>query len=82
MTKALTIPRTLAVVFNWCTEADSVECIASLLVDGTPGLEALIVDDASLDGSTARVAAHVHALAYLQTGENLGYAGGNLLAIE
>ena len=82
MTQGLAIPRTLAVVLNWCAEADSAACIASLLADGTPGLEVLIVDNASPDGSGARLAARFPALAYLQTGENLGYAGGNLLAME
>lgn len=82
MNQALAIPRTRAVLLNWCAEADSVACIASLLADATPGLEVLIADNASPDGSGARVAAHFPALAYLQTGENLGYAGGNLRAME
>ena len=41
-----------------------------------------ILDNASPDGSGSRVAANFPALAYLQTGENLGDAGGNLRAME
>ena len=74
--------RTIAVVLNWCAEEDAAACITSLLADATPGLEVLIVDNQSPDGSGARLAARFSSLAFLQTGENLGYAGGNLRAIE
>lgn len=57
-------------------------CIASLLADATLGLEVLIVDNASPDGSRVLVAAHFPALAYLQTVENLGHAGDNLRAMD
>ena len=82
MTVAMGERRTLAVVLNWCAEEDSAACVASLLADETPGLELLIADSASPDGSGDRLAARFPGVAYLQTGANLGYAGGNLLAME
>jgi len=74
--------RTIAVVLNWCAEEDTAACVASLLADVIPGLDVLIVDNQSPDGSGARLAARFSSLAFLQTGANLGYAGGNLRAIE
>jgi GT2 family glycosyltransferase len=74
--------RTLvAVVLNWCAEEDSTRAIGSLLAESTPGLTVLLVDNASPDGSGPRLASRHPQLPYLQTGANLGYAGGNQRAI-
>ena len=72
----------VAVVLNWCAEDDSVGAITSLLAQEAPGLTVLIVDNASPDGSGDRLAARFPQLPYLQTGANIGYAGGNQRAIE
>ena len=74
--------RTIAVVLNWCAEEDTAACVESLLADRTPELDVLIVDNDSVDGSGARLASRFSSLGYLQTGANLGYAGGNQRAIE
>jgi len=76
------LPSIVAVVLNWCAEQDSVRAVDSLLAQGTPGLTVLIVDNASPDGSGDRLAARFPHLPFLQTGANLGYAGGNQRAIE
>jgi hypothetical protein len=72
----------MAVVLNWCAEADTSACVESLLGGGYPGLEVLIVDNSSPDGSGERLRARYPDLHYLQMPENLGYAGGNQRAIE
>lgn len=72
----------VAVVLNWCAEEDSARAIASLQAAAPPGLTILIVDNASPDGSGARLRSRFPHLPFLQTGANLGYAGGNQRAIE
>jgi len=72
----------VAVVLNWCAESDSARAVQSLLDHGGDGVTVLLVDNASPDGSGPRLHAHFPDIPYLQTGANLGYAGGNQRAIE
>ena len=72
-----TVERVVVVVLNWNREADTRECLASLDADRSAPHTILLVDNASEDGSGARLHAHFPGVAYLQTAENLGYAGGN-----
>lgn len=69
-------PRTLAVVLNHQRETLTTQCVESLSRSTHPP-EILIVDNASPDGSGARLQAKFPQHHYLQTGGNLGYAGGN-----
>ena len=73
----MTAPRVTAVVLNWCNEHDTIECLDSLERQHYPALTILLVDNGSHDGSGARLHARYPAISFLQTGENLGYAGGN-----
>ena len=75
-------PRVLAAVLNWCAEKDSAACVASLMADSSAPVDVLIVDNASPDGSGDRLHAAFPQHPFLQTGANLGYAGGNMRAIE
>lgn len=74
--------RVTAIVLNWCREADTVACLESLVSTRYDGLEVLLVDNGSPDGSGDRLHARFPAADYLQTGTNLGYAGGNNRGIE
>jgi GT2 family glycosyltransferase len=74
--------RVVVVVLNWCGENDTIACIESLRRSSYPDLSILIVDNASADGSGERLHSRFPDFAYLQTGENLGYAGGNNRAFE
>ncbi|CAN5748107.1 N/A [soil metagenome] len=67
----------VAVVLNWNNEGDTAACLDSLLAQEGVSLEILLVDNASADGSGARLHERYPAVHYLETGENLGYAGGN-----
>jgi GT2 family glycosyltransferase len=75
-------PGVVAVVLNWCGESDTIACIESLRRSTYDTLEILLVDNASPDGSGERLHARFAELPYLQTNENLGYAGGNNRAFE
>ena len=75
-------PRVLAAVLNWCAETDSANCVTSLVASDWPALEILIIDNASPDDSGNRLAQRFPEHHFLQTGKNLGYAGGNALACD
>jgi GT2 family glycosyltransferase len=70
-------PRVAAVVLNWCGERDTAACLESLRAQTHPALDVLLVDNGSPDGSGDRLHAAHPDVPYLQTGENLGYTGGN-----
>lgn len=70
------------IVLNWNGEEDTASCLDSLLAQSGVTLEILLIDNASPDGSGERLHARYPAMCYLQTGENLGYAGGNNRGIE
>ena len=70
-------PKVVAVVLNWCGEEMAAACIRSLQEDPYPNMEILLVDNGSPDGSGDRLHARLPDIPFLQTGENLGYTGGN-----
>ena len=69
--------RVTAIVLNWCKEADTAACLESLAASRYDALDVLLVDNGSPDGSGGRLHTRFPAVDYLQTGVNLGYAGGN-----
>ena len=74
--------RVTAVVLNWCNEHDTRACVDSLERQDYPALTILLVDNGSPDGSGPRLHARYPGASYLQTGKNLGYAGGNTLGMK
>jgi GT2 family glycosyltransferase len=70
------------VILNWRHSDDTIRCVESLLESDYPDLLPVIVDNDSGDGSEARLRAAFPALPLVQTGANLGYAGGNNRGIE
>jgi hypothetical protein len=75
-------PRVTAVVLNWCGEEGTAACLRSLLAGDYPALTILLADNGSPDGSGPRLHAAFPEIAYLQTGANLGYTGGNNAGIR
>jgi GT2 family glycosyltransferase len=78
--------RVVVVVLNWCNEADTTLCLRSVLAAARASANAdvvpLLVDNGSPDGSGPRLADAFPEVAYLQTGANQGYAGGNNRGME
>ncbi len=70
-------PRVVAVVLTYCEEEEAIACVRSLLESEYPALEILVVDNGSPDGSGERLRERLPGVRHLQTGSNLGYAGGN-----
>ena len=65
------------VVLNWNQEHYTVPCVESLLAQRNADVDIILVDNGSADESGARLHARFPELAYVQTGDNIGYAGGN-----
>src|SRR5690606_31267829 len=74
--------RVAAVVLNWCGYESTVECVESVLASDGAEPIVLIVDNASPDGSGARLRGRFPELEVIEAGANLGYAGGNNLGID
>ena len=74
----VTDPRVWAIVLtHGGAEEITAACIDSLLTQSYPALTVLLVDNASFDGSGARLRDRYPQIAYLNTGGNYGYTGGN-----
>ncbi len=62
------------VVVNWNAGAALDACLESVCSDGLEGRELIVVDNASSDGSPARVRARHPEVMLLASGDNLGFA--------
>ena len=74
--------RVVVVVLNWRRCEETIRCVESLLQSDYQELRPVIVDNDSGDGSEERLRASFPQLPLVQTGANLGYAGGNNRGIE
>ncbi len=70
-------PETVIVVLNWNGLQDTLACLKSLSALQGEEHEILVVDNGSTDGSEEAIRAAYPDLAFVQTGANLGFAGGN-----
>jgi len=70
------------IVLNWNNYPDTLACLASLQEMMSPPHRVLIVDNGSSDDSEKIIRSHYPDLDFLQTGRNLGYAGGNNVGIR
>lgn len=75
------LPRVAIVVLNWNNPRDTLACLASLMHVTYDNYTILVVDNGSTDDSVARIRAAYPSVALIETGENLGYAGGNNVGI-
>lgn len=69
------------VVLTWNSAEVIGDCIASVLASELP-MKVCVVDNASTDGTPELVARSFPDVELIQTGENLGYAGGNNVGIS
>ncbi len=75
-------PEIVIVVLNWNGKEDTLACLESLKALEGESHEILVVDNGSSDGSETAIRAAHPELAILQTGANLGFAGGNNAGIR
>ncbi len=70
------------IVLNWNNAPDTLECLHSLASLEYPDYHVLVVDNGSTDDSVSLIRAAFPAVEILETGANLGYAGGNNAGIR
>ncbi|MGE0226769.1 MAG: glycosyltransferase family 2 protein [Acetobacteraceae bacterium] len=75
-------PCVQVLVLNFCSGSDTLACVEAIRQLDYPNYRLLVTDNASPDGSGAELQAAIPAHEFLQTGRNLGYAGGNNLGIR
>lgn len=75
-------PDVCIIVLNWNNAAATSSCLRSLLTITYPAYEIVLVDNGSTDNSVQVLTAAFPAVTLLQTGANLGYAGGNNAGIR
>lgn len=66
------------IILNWNGKNDTLACLTSL--QGCPNV--IVVDNGSHDDSVAEIRKQFPKTVVLETGKNLGYAGGNNVGIE
>jgi GT2 family glycosyltransferase len=74
-------PRVTTVVLNWNRPSHTLSCLDAL-DHLTTQHRAIVVDNGSSDGSERQIREARPDICLLQTGENLGYAGGNNHGIQ
>jgi GT2 family glycosyltransferase len=75
--------RVAVVLVNWNGASDTLATLSSLdRVVGAEALRVIVVDNGSADDSVARLRKERPGLEIVETGENLGFAGGNDVGIR
>lgn len=76
------MPLVYLLILNYKGYKDTCDCIASLREITYQNYRMLIIDNDSQDGSYEKLEADYPDIEMIQTGRNLGYAGGNNMGIE
>jgi len=74
--------RVTILILNWNGKADTLRCLESLARLTFAGTEIVVVDNGSADGSVAAIATCYPDVTILQSGGNLGFAGGNNVGLR
>ena len=78
----LSMPSVYIIILNWNSSEDTIECICSLQNLNYQQYKLILVDNGSTDQSEERLRSRFPNLPFIQTGSNLGYAGGNNVGIK
>jgi hypothetical protein len=74
-------PKVVVIIVIWNGIEDTLECLRSLLQDGYPNFEIVIVDNGSSDGSAETLLEKKFPVRILSAAFNLGFTGGNNLGL-
>lgn len=77
-----TAPSVCCVVVNWNGRADTLRCLGALQDQSYPSLVVVVVDNGSADGSVQAIRERFPAVTVIETGENLGFAGGTNVGLR
>lgn len=75
-------PKIEIVIVNWNGKNDTLECLNSVRSIEYPNFNVVLVDNGSSDGSVAAIRDSYPAMTIIETGNNLGFAGGNNIGIR
>jgi len=70
------------IVLNWNGRVDTLACLASLSQLDYPARTIVVVDNGSSDDSVTAIRTAYPQVTLIETGENLGYAGGNNVGLR
>ncbi len=73
----IALERVTAVVVNWRTPDLTLRAVHALVDDGLPADRVVVVDNASADGSAARLRGELAGSTVVELPENVGFARGN-----
>jgi GT2 family glycosyltransferase len=74
-------PKVVVIIVIWNGVEDTLECLSSLLQDGYPNFEIVIVDNGSTDGSAETLHEKKFPVRILRAAGNMGFTGGNNLGL-
>jgi GT2 family glycosyltransferase len=74
--------RVAVIVLNWNGREDTLECLQSVERIDYPNFEVVVVDNGSTDDSVSAIRDRFPRVTILETGANLGFAGGNNVGIN
>lgn len=75
-------PTASIIILNWNNWQDTIACVESCLKLSWSNFNIIIVDNGSTDGSESVLKSRFPAVTIIQTGTNLGFAGGNNIGIR
>ena len=75
------LPKVVVFIVVWNGMEDTLECLASLVVNGYPNMEIVVVDNGSTDGSAEAIRRKQLSVRIIDAGANLGFTGGNNLGL-
>lgn len=78
----MTQPLVAIIVLNWRKPTETLACLESLSHVAYPNVQIVVVDNGSGDDSVPLIRQHHPDVEVLETGANLGYAGGNNVGIR
>ncbi|MBM4431370.1 MAG: glycosyltransferase family 2 protein [Chloroflexi bacterium] len=67
------LPKVAAIIVNWNSQADTLECVASLRQSTYTNLDVIVVDNGSTDGSVSAVRSQFPGVAVIENDANLGF---------
>jgi GT2 family glycosyltransferase len=82
MMRAADAPLVVVVLLNWNGAEDTIACVMACHALTWPNARVVIVDNGSTDGSEARLRDRLPDIEIIQSGANLGFAGGSNVGIR